>query len=243
MKVLVVDDTALDRQILSGLLRAAGHEAVPAISGEAAVLAVRATAFDLVFMDMRMPGIDGIEAARRIRALDGERGQVPIIAVSGRAKPPPQLDHDIAFMDKASFNPDTLAGVLANHLPPAKPPEDAGMLDESPMKTEESSDFRVRVPRSVFWGAIVLVPGMIVGGTWYMATQAATIDNAAKAATETKTTIIAHQTAADLLIQKNSDALIKLEHDQSTLLADMVGRLIKIESKIDYYAPPPPPRR
>ena len=79
MRVLVVDDNAVNRAVLDRMLRRLECEVTVAADGEAGVSAARAAPFDLVLMDVQMPGIDGLEAARRLRAA-GVR--TPIVALT-----------------------------------------------------------------------------------------------------------------------------------------------------------------
>ncbi|MGE5475241.1 MAG: response regulator [Bacteroidales bacterium] len=77
-RVLLVDDNAVNREVAAGLLERHGHRVTSVEDGLAAVEAMRLGGFDLVLLDMHMPGIDGLETARRIRALGGAAAAVPM---------------------------------------------------------------------------------------------------------------------------------------------------------------------
>jgi CheY-like chemotaxis protein len=85
LHLLCVDDNPYGRVVLNTILTELGHRADFVGTGEAAVEAVAHARYDAVLMDVTLPGIDGIEATRRIRALSGREAHVPIIGISGRA--------------------------------------------------------------------------------------------------------------------------------------------------------------
>jgi two-component system, sensor histidine kinase len=85
LRVLSVEDNPFGRVVLNTILCELGHQAEFTSRGEAATERVAQGSFDAVLMDMVLPGIDGIEAIRRIRALGPPLGRIAIIGVSGRA--------------------------------------------------------------------------------------------------------------------------------------------------------------
>jgi CheY-like chemotaxis protein len=82
LHVLCVEDNPYGRVVLNTILTELGHRADFVGTGEAAVDAVAGASYDAVLMDVTLPGIGGLEATRRIRALPGK--PVPVIGVSGR---------------------------------------------------------------------------------------------------------------------------------------------------------------
>lgn len=85
LTVLIVDDSEINRDLMSSFLRAAGHCVSEARGGAEAVQIAAAQDFDVVLMDRRMAGMDGLEATRAIRALKGPRASVPIVAITANA--------------------------------------------------------------------------------------------------------------------------------------------------------------
>ena len=98
-RILVVDDLDQNRQFVISLLIRAGYEVDGAANGLEAVSAVQAKAYDVILMDAQMPGLDGVEATRRIRDLDGPTGEVLIIGLSAG-----NLPEQIRAMESAGMD-------------------------------------------------------------------------------------------------------------------------------------------
>ncbi len=83
MRILVVDDEEIKRVSLVDDLLAAGHEAIGAADGKEALASLRASRFDVVLTDLRMPEIDGMGLLRRIQGLDGPHPAVILMTAYG----------------------------------------------------------------------------------------------------------------------------------------------------------------
>ena len=83
-KILLVEDNEMNRDMLSRRLQRRGYEVVTAIDGESGLAMTVSEAPALVLMDMSLPGIDGWEATRRLKADPSTRG-IPVIALTAHA--------------------------------------------------------------------------------------------------------------------------------------------------------------
>ena len=135
LTILVAEDNPVNQLVAVGLLERQGHRVTAVSDGADAVDAVRSGRFDVVLMDMQMPGMDGIEATRRIRALSGSVAGIPVIALTATAVQS-EFDRCIAagmndFLTKPIV-PETLAAALARHVGDAPPPVDLAPPREPP---------------------------------------------------------------------------------------------------------------
>jgi len=129
LRILIAEDCAINQLLTRRMLEREGCIVSVAPNGSEAVKRLSAEPFDLVFMDMQMPEMDGIEATRRIRTLDGPAAGIPIVGLTANA-----LDSDRARCLEAGMNdylskpffPEQLRAMLARWCPPKARSHSAG---------------------------------------------------------------------------------------------------------------------
>lgn len=84
-KVLIIDDSATEVQLLKGILEGAGYETISARSGEEGVAVAKAELPDVILMDIVMPGLNGFQATRQLNKNEATR-EIPVIVVSTKAE-------------------------------------------------------------------------------------------------------------------------------------------------------------
>jgi PAS domain S-box-containing protein len=141
-RILLCEDDEMLRAIMLAMLRDRPVAVETATRGDLAVTRVRDGDFDLVLMDVNMPGIDGLEATRLIRALPGKAGRTPILALTAGVSDEDRRRSLDAGMNDYLAKPvsrQALDAAIAHYLPAAAPnnPEDAMSegSPESPPKT------------------------------------------------------------------------------------------------------------
>jgi len=109
LRVLLVEDNPTNRLVASKILGAMGVEVDMAEHGAAGVEAVIARDYDLILMDIQMQVMDGMEATRRLRAMEGSKSQTPILGLTANA-----MAHQ-----KRSYLSIGMNGVVAKPISPA----------------------------------------------------------------------------------------------------------------------------
>jgi two-component system sensor histidine kinase RpfC len=120
-RILLAEDVIASRIVVARLLRRAGHMVDTVGTGEDAVKVVAHKPYDAVLMDVHMTGINGIDAARQMRTLQGAAGAVPIIALTGTLTGEDAIQCRAAGMNAVLSKPASLAEmihILAQHAWP-----------------------------------------------------------------------------------------------------------------------------
>src|SRR3989475_3274905 len=118
-RILAIEDHEENRRLLRDLLTSFGYELIEAVTGEEGVTRAETRRPDLILMDIQLPGLDGYEATRRIKANPALRG-IPIIAVTSYAL---SGDDDKAFEAGCDacvtkpFSPRQLLAKIREYLP------------------------------------------------------------------------------------------------------------------------------
>jgi PAS domain S-box-containing protein len=113
LRMLVVEDNPTNRLVATHILATLGAEVHIAENGAEAVEAVRCCAYDIVFMDIQMPVMDGVEATRRIRALPEPACLVPIVATTASVMPQQLIDYRRCGMNGVLPKPISPAALIA----------------------------------------------------------------------------------------------------------------------------------
>lgn len=161
-RLLLVEDSQANQVVALAILRKAGYKADAVADGQEAITAVKSLPYDLVLMDIAMPGMDGFEATKRIRKLSGDISSIPIIAMTANVM---QGDREKClsfgmndYLEKP-INKDALFRVLEHWVPestveisnqyPEQIPDEDILVDERVLKQLEQDTSPELVPEMV----------------------------------------------------------------------------------------------
>lgn len=120
MNILFIEDDPMNRRVVRDMLDVAGAQMAEAEHAEAGLLRIEEEEFDVILVDLRMPGMDGIEAIERIRARGDRKAELPIIVVTADTAVDLRERCVSAGADEVLFKPvamddlfDTIGRVLA----------------------------------------------------------------------------------------------------------------------------------
>lgn len=117
-KVLVAEDSSVIQNLLKKILLFENCKLTSAKNGQTVLDKYESEDFDLIIMDINLPILDGLSATKKIRALKGEKGNIPIIGISGNAKNLPVSEFFEAGMNEYLQKPldyDELIGLVKKY--------------------------------------------------------------------------------------------------------------------------------
>jgi CheY-like chemotaxis protein len=129
MNVLFIEDDPMNRRVVKDMLDVAGATLVEADSGERGLALIDEQTFDIVLVDLRMPGMDGFEAISRIRARGDAKAALPIIVVTADTAVDLRERCLAVGADEVLFKPvamDSLFDAIGRQL--ARGAEDGGLI-------------------------------------------------------------------------------------------------------------------
>ncbi|MHA6139608.1 ATP-binding protein [Pseudomonas mohnii] len=141
LKVLVVEDVALNREVVQGLLQRDGHQVWLAEEAEQALAQCAALRFDLILLDVHLPGMTGVELCKRIRSDDGPNRTSRIFALTASVQPALVRGYLDAGMDGVLAKPlnlDSLRKAMGGQLMTPKPLLEAGAIDWPLLQTHRN---------------------------------------------------------------------------------------------------------
>jgi len=127
LKVLLVEDNPINALLTRELMRRRGHQITEVTSGEAAIQIMAEERFDLMLTDIHMPGLDGVEATKRIRLAELRAGKkrTPIVALTA----------DVLETGKRACQDAGMDGFLAKPMDPAELDSMIAKIFTSPVRT------------------------------------------------------------------------------------------------------------
>ena len=112
LKCLIVEDNRENAMLLGAILERLGCTAVYAVDGEEGIERAREQEFDIIFMDIRMPKLDGVAASRQIRGNEGPNRNAPIVAVTANSNRTSTVDYRLAGMQSCITKPYTSTDIV-----------------------------------------------------------------------------------------------------------------------------------
>lgn len=147
LRVLIAEDNEINQRVIVGLVERLGHSTAVVGNGEEVLEILKSREFDVILMDIQMPGIDGVMAAKWIRSSDGPASKIPIVALTANAMTGDREKYLAQGMDDylaKPIDPAALASILErfggrpngsgngrNEPPPAGPDGPTGQVELS----------------------------------------------------------------------------------------------------------------